>query len=159
LGVPAPQTAPSQRPSPALILAERELLALLVAHPELVESAKEELGRPIFCAPDLQAAADLLWRAPRGAIMMLEDDGSESFKTGESLLRELSQRRLPQLAPPLDSLRDILRRREELRLEREVALLTLALRQAGPDQAHTDSLLQKLQAFKRAIQELRNVRR
>jgi DNA primase len=158
-GAPAPRPAQELKPSPALVLAERELLALLVAHPELVEGAKEELGRPVFCAADLQAAADLLWRAPRGAIMMLEDDGSESFKAGESLLRELSQRRLSQLAPPQDSLRDILRRREELRLEREVAVLTLALRQAGPDQAHTDSLLKQLQAFKQAIQELRNERR
>jgi hypothetical protein len=88
--------------------------------------------------------------------MMLEDDGSESFKTGESLLRELSQRRLPQLAPPLDSLRDLQRHREVLHLEREVAVLQLALRQAGPDKAQTDSLLKKIQAFKQAIQEMRN---
>lgn len=146
-------------PPPALVLVERELLALLVAHPELVESAKEELGSSRLCAENLQAAADLLWRAPRGAILLAEDDGSEAFKAGDALLSELSQRRLSQLAPPSDSLRDILRRREELLLEIEVASLTLDLRQAGKDETATSPLLKKLQAFKQAIQELRNERR
>ncbi|HTB22674.1 MAG TPA: DNA primase [bacterium] len=155
----AASPAPAQRASPELALVERELLALLVAHPELVESAKEELGPPSLCSPDLQAAADLLWRAPRGAVMLMEDDGSEAFKLGDALLSELIQRRLPQLAPPMDSLHDILRRRQKLQLERQAAARTLALRQAGGDEALKSSLLKEIQAFRQAIQELRNERR
>jgi DNA primase len=154
-----PQARAKTPPPPALVHVESELLALLVAHPELVEGAKEELGSPRLCAANLQAAADLLWRAPRGVSMHAEDDGSEEYKAGDALLSELSQRSLPQLAAPSESLREILRRREELLLEMEVAVRTLALRQAGTDQAATAPLLKELQAFKQAIQELRNERR
>jgi DNA primase len=166
-GVPGASQAPSSgaarkptaKPPEALLHVERELLALLVAHPELVGHAKDELGTGLLCTPELQAAAQLLWRAPRGVVLLAEDDGSEEFKAGDALLSELSQRRLPQLAPPLESLQDILRRRQELLLEREVSARTLALRQAGSDPAASAVLLKELSDYRQAIQELRNERR
>jgi DNA primase len=154
-----PKPAPALKPSPALENTERELLALLVAHPELVEEARLDLGSASLCTPQLQAGLDLLWKAPRGVVMMLDDDGSEAYKTGDALLSELSQRRLPQLAPPEDSLRDIVRRRAELMLEREVALKTLALRQSEQDPALAGALLKEIQQIKKAIEELRKERR
>jgi len=164
VSAPAPEaaaaaSAPEARPPEALLLVERELLALLVAHGELVEQAKEELGESLLCTPGLRAAAALLWRAPRGVVMLARDDGSEDFKAADALLSDLSQRRLSQLAPPQESLKDILLRRQELLLEKAVAERTLALRQAGTDQAATSALLKELQALKHAIHELRTERR
>ena len=145
--------------SNSLLLAERELLALLVAHPDLVERAKAELGHPSLHASDLQAAVDLLWRAPGGVVMALSDDGSEAYKLGDAVLSELSQRRLPQLAPPAESLHDLVLRRQELMLDREVAVRTLALRQAEGDPAAESELLRQIQEFKQGIQGLRRERR
>lgn len=158
-GAPGAAAAPPARAGEALLLSERELLALLVAHPELVERAKLELGHPSLHAPDLQAAVDLLWRAPGGVVMALADDGSEAYKAGDAVLSELSQRRLLQLAPPEESLRDLILRRQELMLEREVAVHTLALRQAENDPMAVSGLLKQIQQFKQEIQGLRKERR
>ncbi|HXC65112.1 MAG TPA: toprim domain-containing protein, partial [bacterium] len=144
----------------SLVLVEREILNLLVVHPPLVAQAKLDLGEdPRMAAPDLQAAAELLWRAPGGVVMALPDDGSESYKLGDALLSRLSHGSLPQLAPPEESLHDLILRRQELLLEHEVAVRTLALRQAEGDPAAEAELLKQMQAFKQAIQGLRRERR
>ncbi|HXB97259.1 MAG TPA: hypothetical protein VNZ54_04350 [bacterium] len=91
--------------------------------------------------------------------MALPDDGSESYKLGDALLSRLSQGSLPQLAPPEESLHDLILRRQELLLEHEVAVRTLALRQAEGDPAAEAELLKQMQAFKQAIQGLRRERR
>ncbi|MGH7442894.1 MAG: DNA primase, partial [bacterium] len=145
--------------APHLELVERELLALLVGRPELIERAKAALEGASWCCPELQAAADLLWRAPGGAVLLLDDDGSEAFKAGEAVLRDLSQRRLLQIAPSEDTLRDILARRQERLLEREAESRVLALRQAVGDAAMATRLLGELQGYKQAIEELRSERR
>ena len=155
VGTPA-ALLPTKAPE-ALVLVEREMLALLVAHPELVEEAKHDLEGASFCAPSLQAAATLLWKAPRGVVMLLEDDGSEEYKVGDALLAELSQRRLAQLAPPHESLRELLLRRQELMLDQTVSARTTALRQET-DGAKASALLQEIQQFKQAIQDLRRER-
>ncbi len=158
---PVPDPVPSAGPEPpaALVHIERSLLALLVAHPDLVAEAKAELGVPTLCRPDLQAAADLLWRAPGGAAMLVEDDGSEAFKIGDAVLSAVGQGSVPQLVPAAESLKELLTRRQELLLEREVASRTLALRQAAGDKLASAALLKELQAFKAAIESLRNERR
>jgi len=144
----------------SLVLVEREILNLLVVHPPLVAQAKLDLGEaPSMAAPDLQAAAELLWKAPAGVVMALPDDGSESYKLGDALLSRLSHGSLPQLAPPEESLHDLILRRQELLLEHEVAVRTLALRQAEGDPAAEAELLKQMQAFKQAIQGLRRERR
>ena len=155
----SPRPAFALKPPPALENTERELLALLVAHPDLVEEARLDLGGATLCTPELQAGLALLWKAPRGVVMLLDDDGSEDYKTGDALLSELSQRRLPQLAPPEESLRDIVRRRTELMLERDVTAKTLALRQGEQDPALAGALLKEIQQIKKAIEELRKERR
>jgi len=78
---------------------------------------------------------------------------------GDAVLSELSQRRLPQLAPPAESLHDLVLRRQELMLDREVAVRTLALRQAEGDPAAQSELLRQIQEFKQGIQGLRRERR
>jgi DNA primase len=144
----------------SLVLVEREILNLLVVHPPLVAQAKLDLGEaPRLAAPDLQAGAELLWKAPGGVVMALPDDGSEAYKLGEALLSRLSAGSLPQLAPPEESLHDLILRRQELLLEHEVAVRTLALRQAEGDPAAESELLKQMQAFKQAIQGLRRERR
>ncbi len=151
--------SPSPRPSGALERVERELLALLVGRPALVGTARSELDGATLSTPELRAAAELLWRAPGGAVLLLEDDGSETFKAGDALLRDLNQSRVPQFAPPEEILRDLLSRRQELLLEREAESRGLALRQTAGDPAAAARLLAELQAFKRAIEDLRSERR
>lgn len=156
----APGTQPpvaAVKPTDARVLVEREILALLVAHGELVEDAKHDLEGATFCQPELNAAARLLWKAPRGAIMLLEDDGSEDYKLGDALLSELSQRRLPQLAPPQDSLRELQLRRQELIVEAEIVARRLALRQEV-DGEKAKAILQEIQHFEHARQDLRRER-
>ncbi len=63
-----------------------------------MEEAKLDIAEPVFSTPELQAAIDLLWRAPGGSILALTDDGSEAHQVGENLLRELSFQ--PQAACP-----------------------------------------------------------
>ena len=151
---PAPVRAPE-----GLLLAERELLRLLVCEPTLVEEAKLDLPEPRLSAPDLQAAVELLWRAPEGNVMALPDDGTEAYQLGENLLRELSfqSQTLPEGLKPIELLRDLLAIRQERMLERDRADLKLALRQAeGP--AATE-VLKKIQLTDRALQDLRRERR
>jgi DNA primase len=162
--VPAESSEPGQarpaaklKPPDALVLVERELLALLVAHPELVEEAKLDLEGAELCQPSLQAAARLLWKAPRGVVMLLEDDGSEDYKLGDHLLSELSQRRLPQLAAPSESLYELIKRRTEVLLEWKRQQLKLALQQEQ-DPARVSALLAEQQQLLQAIQDTRKER-
>jgi DNA primase len=150
-------SGPLSKAPEALVLVEQELLALLVAHPELVEEAKHDLQDSAFCQDDLDAALRLLWKAPRGVVMLLEDDGSEGYKLGDALLAELSQRRLPQLAAPQESLYELVKRRQELIIKQEVALRRAALRQENDPQRAT-ALLTEIQQFEQAIQDLRRER-
>jgi DNA primase len=160
---PAPSApeAHESRPAPkapdALVLVERELLALLVAHPELVEEAKLDLEGAELCQPALQAAAKLLWKAPRGVVMLVEDDGSEDYKVGDHLLAELSQRRLPQLASPAESLYELTKRRTEVLLDWKRQSTKLALQQEQ-DPVKATALLGELQQLQQAIQETRKER-
>jgi DNA primase len=149
--------ASSPKPPEALVLVERELLALLVAHPELVEEAKLDLEGAELCQPALQAAAQLLWKAPRGVVMLVEDDGSEEYKAGDHLLAELSQRRLPQLASPAETLFELTKRRTEVLLDWKRQSTKLALQQEQ-DPAKATALLAELQQLQQAIQETRKER-
>jgi DNA primase len=145
------------RPPETLVLVEREILALLVAHSNLVEEARRDLGEAEFCLPELQAAAQLLWKAPKGLVLLLEDDGSETYRLGDAVLAELSQRRLPQLADPHESLAELVKRRQELLVEARIAAVKLALRQEQ-DRRKQLALLAELQQYEIARQELRRER-
>ena len=151
---PAPLRAPE-----GLALAEREILRLLVSEGELVTEAKLDLAEPVFCTGELQAAVDLMWRAPGGNVMSLEDDGSEAYQLGENLLRELSFQplALAEGLRPMDLLRDLLAIRQERLLERDRADLKLALRQSTS--ADATQLLKKIQQTDQAIMDLRRERR
>jgi hypothetical protein len=72
-------------------------------------------------------------------------------------LAELSQRRLPQLADPHESLAELVKRRQELLVEARIAAVKLALRQEQ-DRRKQLALLAELQQYEIARQELRRER-
>jgi DNA primase len=152
--IPVPVCAPE-----GLSLAEREILRLLVCEAELVQEAKLDLPEPRFSTPELQAAVELLWKAPGGAVLSVPDDGSESYQLGENLLRELSfqPQALAEGLKAKDLLRDLLATRQERLLEKDRADLKLALRQA--EGAGATELLKKIQLTDQAISDLRRERR
>jgi DNA primase len=157
-GAAAPALAAVRAPE-GLTLAEREIVRLLVCEPSLVEEAKLDIAEPVFSTPELQAAIDLLWRAPGGSILALTDDGSEAHQVGENLLRELSfqPQALSEGLKPAELLKDLLAIRQERLLERDRADLKLALRQAEASGA--TELLKKIQLTDQAILDLRRERR
>ncbi len=139
-----------------LELTETEILWLLQMSPELVRAAKLDLPEPTFCTPALQAAVDLLWRAPNGSVMALVDDGSEAFNVGESLLRELSFLPLSLGAQvgPAQYLADLLAMRQVRMIQRDRDDLKHYLRQAENDLAARE-ILAKISRLDKTIYEMK----
>jgi DNA primase len=141
--------------NPALLRIERELLALLVSHPELQSEASAELAEPNFSAGELAAAAKILWSQPGVAVMSLADDGSEEFRLGESLLSQLAMEDGDKFISPAQHLQDLLARRQLLDLESKAARVQRSL-DARPAAEEEVKLLKEKSELKVAIQHLRH---
>ncbi|MES2202360.1 MAG: DNA primase [candidate division FCPU426 bacterium] len=152
-----PLDAQEPAPDPTLQRIEEEILALLVCHRELMESAMAELspeGEDGLCAPDLRAAGALLWRHPQAALMSLDDDASESFRLGQSLLSRLEMSDGGRFPNPHQHLKDLLKRRKKVKLEEKSRRIQEALARR-PDEAEERVLLAQKQGLKDALERLK----
>jgi DNA primase len=154
-----PNSLPVLRAPEGLMLAEREILRLLMTVPTLLVEAKLDLVEPKFCTDELQAGIDLLWQTSDGNVMAIADDGSEAYRLGENLLSELSFQplELPEGLKPNELLHDLLLTRQERMLERDLVNYKLAGAQAEGQEVI--EIAKKVQLLNEAIKDLRLERR
>ncbi len=154
----APQKA---APSEPLKRVEAELLGLLLAHRSLMAEAAAELPEPDFEDEELQAGARLLWKHPQVPTLSMEDDGSEEYRAGESLLSRLEMQERPSAgtgasADPQAQMHKLLLRRQVIKLERQSAEIQKGL-ESRPEGEELSRLLGQKQQVARRMNDLKQV--
>jgi DNA primase len=153
------QAGDPQEPSPesqvAMRRLEMELLGLLVNRPDLQAEALAELPEPDFSPGELSAAARILWSQPGLAAMALVYDDSEDSRLAESLLSRLAMEDADKYGNPQQHLRDLLQRRQKMKLEQKAAQLMRRL-DAKPGGEEETRLLGQMSELRVAIQHLKN---
>jgi DNA primase len=149
-----PAADDSEKISPELLRVEKELLALLASHAELVPDAVAALPEPDFSSAELRAAGKLLWSHPGQPVMALRDDGSEEFRMGESLLSRMAMESGDKFLNPGPHLASLLRRLRLIKLQEASRRVQQDL-DRHPEDAEQGRLLALKQELKQDIERLK----